>query len=152
MTECSGTRSMYAWGIAWWGVWSVCWTDRCWSKECGLSSIALSFGVLFQPFFWSRFSGLLRLHRSLHVKTLSTLFDSIEIPTKFYGLPQTLFSVWSSMVLLDLCENTWCILASGKFFLIPSFIIIIKKRSIKKACCYPMRDKNTAYTVIAPWF
>ena len=59
---------------------------------------SLSFVVLFQPFFWSRFSGLLRLHRSLHVKTLSTLFDSIEIPTKLYGSPQNLFC----MVLPDL--------------------------------------------------
>ena len=45
----------YAWGIAWWGVWRDCWTDICWSKECGLSSIALSFVVLFQPFFCQDF-------------------------------------------------------------------------------------------------
>ena len=41
----------YAWGIVWWGVWRDCWTDRCWSKECGLYSIPLFLFIPFQPFF-----------------------------------------------------------------------------------------------------
>ena len=118
-------------------------TDDRWNKECGLSLIPLFLFILFQPIFFVKvfWSGTVA-KKSLHVKSLSTSFDSIEIPTKFYGSPQTLFSVWSSMVLPDLCENTWYILASGKFFLIPSFIIIIKTRFRKKARCYPMGDKR----------
>ena len=52
----------------------------------GLSSIALSLVILFQPFFLVKvFWSVTVTKRSLHVKTLSTSFDSIEILTKFYG-------------------------------------------------------------------
>ena len=47
-------------------------------------SVSTSF---FVEVFWS---GTV-IKRSLHVEFLSISFDSIEIPTKLYGSPQTLF-------------------------------------------------------------
>ena len=41
--------------------------------------------------------------RSLHVKSLSTSFGSIKIPTKLYGSPHALFSygpAWSCLIYL----------------------------------------------------
>ena len=144
MTECSGTRSMYAWGIAWWGVWSVCWTDRCWTKECGLYSIPLFLFILFQPFFrqgfliWYGYKEVITREDSFNI----VWFDRYSYKT--LRIASDYFFVWSSMVLPDLYFwECWYILASSKFFLIPSFLIIIRTRYRKKACCHPMGDRKT---------
>ena len=138
--------------------WRDCQTDRCWfrSEECGPSSILFSLFILFQPFFVKVFRSGTVPKRLLHVnsKSHSTSFVLIEIPTtKLYGSPQTLLSYGPACsCLIYIFENTWYILASGKFSLIPSFLIIFETRSRKKACCYPLGDKKTTYTAIFPWF
>ena len=123
-------------------------TDDRWNKECGLSLIPLLF-VLFQPIFFCQ--GFLVWYGCKEViacKSLSTSFNSIEISTDRLRLFFSYGPAWSFLIYIF--ENTWYILASGKFFLIPSFIIIIKTRFRKKARCYPMGDKKATYNVIVP--
>ena len=106
---------------------------------------------MFQPFFVKAFRSGTVPKRSLHDFEVS--FDIVWFDRDSYKtlwITSDPFIVWSSMFLPD--ENTWYILASGKFSLIPSFLIIIETRSRKKACCYPMGDKKTTYTAIVPWF
>ena len=77
--------------------------------------------------------------------TCEDSFDILRFDQDFYGFSQALFSYgppWSCQIYLF--ENTWYIFR--KFFLIPSFLIIMKTRCRKMACCHPMGDRKTTRT------
>ena len=60
----------YAWDIAWWGVWRVLRRIYVEAKNVGCLQSLSPWSFCFNPFFWSRLSGLLRLQRDHHMWSL----------------------------------------------------------------------------------